>query len=148
MYDDYTGQALPSKKYRELLGTAFCVFNSNNNFIIESILKLDKYHYYSWYELIDKDSGFLLEDIKKTITKESGPKIAETFNELIGMRARLVQSFQVTAADDCTSDDADNQILATKYSDGRQEYITQQYLLNFIKLNEELSGFLYELRGY
>ncbi|OAT30947.1 selenium binding protein [Proteus myxofaciens] len=143
MYEDYSRQSLPSKKYRELLGTAFCVFNSNNKFVIENILKLDRYHYYSWYELIDKDSALLLTDIKKTITRESGPEIAETFNELVQMRARLVQSFQVTV-----DDGVDNQILATRYSDGRQEYITQQYLLNFIKLNQKLSDLLYDLRGY
>ena len=34
MYEDYTRQALPSKYYRELLGSAMCVFNSNNAFII------------------------------------------------------------------------------------------------------------------
>ena len=28
MYESYTRQALPSKKYRELIGTAICVFNS------------------------------------------------------------------------------------------------------------------------
>ena len=27
MYESYTRQALPSKKYRELIGTAICVFN-------------------------------------------------------------------------------------------------------------------------
>lgn len=38
MYENYTRQALPSKTYRELLGTALCVFNSNNAFIIENVL--------------------------------------------------------------------------------------------------------------
>ncbi len=36
MYESYSKQALPSKEYRELLGTALCVFNSNNNFVIET----------------------------------------------------------------------------------------------------------------
>ena len=35
MYENYTRQSLPSKEYRELLGSAICVFNSNNSFIIE-----------------------------------------------------------------------------------------------------------------
>lgn len=38
MYESYTRQALPSKEYRELLGSAICVFNSNNAFVIENIL--------------------------------------------------------------------------------------------------------------
>lgn len=38
MYEHYSRQCLPSKKYRELLGSAVCVFNSNNSFIIENIL--------------------------------------------------------------------------------------------------------------
>lgn len=41
MYEDYTRQSLPSKEYRELLGSALCVFNSNNAFIIENILRED-----------------------------------------------------------------------------------------------------------
>lgn len=43
MYEAYTRQSLPSKKYRELLGSALCVFNSNNSFMIENIIiKLDE----------------------------------------------------------------------------------------------------------
>ena len=38
MYEEYTRQSLPSKIYRELLGSAMCVFNSNNCFVIENIL--------------------------------------------------------------------------------------------------------------
>ena len=41
MYENYTRQALPSKKYRELLGSALCVFNANNAFVIENILRSD-----------------------------------------------------------------------------------------------------------
>lgn len=40
MYEKYSRQALPEKQYRELLGSALCVFNSNNSFIIENILKM------------------------------------------------------------------------------------------------------------
>lgn len=45
MYEEYSKQALPSKKYRELLGSALCVFNSNNSFIIENILRVDSKNY-------------------------------------------------------------------------------------------------------
>jgi hypothetical protein len=51
MYEAYTRQSLPSKKYRELLGSALCVFNSNNSFMIENIIRIDSAN--DWYELID-----------------------------------------------------------------------------------------------
>ena len=38
MYESYTRQSLPPESYRELLGTALCVFNSNNAFVIENFL--------------------------------------------------------------------------------------------------------------
>lgn len=59
MYDMVrTKQSLPSKKYRLLLDTALYVFSSNNGFIIENIFHTDSS--YSWYELIDKESGRLM----------------------------------------------------------------------------------------
>lgn len=45
MYEDYSKQALPYKEYRELIGTAICVFSSNNAFIIENIIKTDSEQY-------------------------------------------------------------------------------------------------------
>ena len=71
MYEGYSRQALPSKKYRELLGSAVCVFNSNNAFIIENILKNDQANEYSWHELIDHTSGQLSTAVKNTITRQS-----------------------------------------------------------------------------
>lgn len=41
MYESYSRQALPRAKYRGLLGSAICVFNSNNDFIVENILNYD-----------------------------------------------------------------------------------------------------------
>lgn len=70
MYEEYSHQSLPSKNYRELLGTAISVFNSNNQFVIENVLRVDNSNY-NWYELIDGTSGDLLEPIKETITKNS-----------------------------------------------------------------------------
>ena len=37
MYEDYSKQALPSKKHGELLGASLCIFN--NNFAINEIKK-------------------------------------------------------------------------------------------------------------
>ena len=79
MYESYTRQSLPSKQYRELLGSALCVFNSNNSFIIENILREDGDNVYSWYKLIDMTSGQLKEPISKTITVKVGAEIANLF---------------------------------------------------------------------
>jgi len=138
MYEKYSRQALPSKKYRELLGSALCVFNSNNQFVIENVLRLDNSKY-NWYELIDKTSGELFEPIKETITNESGTEITILFSELVSIRNRIVHSFQIT--------ENDNQILRTKNNKHEQYNITEDYLLEFIRKNEELSDMLNKFRG-
>ncbi|XZU98523.1 selenium binding protein [Acinetobacter baumannii] len=147
MYESYTRQALPSKKYRELIGTAICVFNSNNSFMIENILRVDQTGQYEWHKLIDKMSGRLSDDIEKTITAKSDATIAQLFSDIVDIRNRIVHSFQITAPAGIT-DDVDNQMLATKHRDGRQERITEEYLMRFIKLNEELSTKLHQFRGF
>lgn len=141
MYETYTRQALPSKEYRELLGSALCVFNSNNAFIIENVLRSDDHNQYDWYRLIDLESGKLKEPIKNTITEKSDENIANLFNELVTMRNRIVHSFQVTCCDE--------QKLATKVKgSGEQFVITEDYLMKFIKKNEQLSTALHCFRGY
>ncbi len=56
MYDtSLTRMSLPTERYRLLLGTALSVFSSNNSFVIENILHTDDS--YSWFKLIDKESG-------------------------------------------------------------------------------------------
>lgn len=140
-YENYTRQALPNKKYRELLGSAICVFNSNNSFIIENILKRDDDGKYSWYNLIDEPSGELTKPIKETITKNSDTKIAKSFNAIVEMRNRIVHSFQITDKDG-------TQKLATKEKNGTQYIITEEYLFEFIRKNEKLSILLHDFRGY
>ncbi|MDO4703448.1 selenium binding protein [Tannerella sp.] len=141
MYEKYTKQALPSKEYRELLGSAICVFNSNNAFIIENILREDSSQKYNWWDLIDRMSGQLNSPIENTITAKAGPEISELFKNITAMRNRIVHSFQITDVDG-------EQRLATKYKDGRQEVICENYLHEFIRLNECLSSKLHEFRGY
>lgn len=149
MYEPYSRQALPSKEYRELLGSAICVFNSNNSFVIENILANDQSNEFSWHELIDRTSGDLSKPIKDTITKRSNTKIAQKFENIIQKRNRIAHSFQVTDSKESDySDGIDNQILATKYKNGKQEYITQDFLHNFIKENEELSDMLHKFRDF
>jgi len=139
MYEEYSRQALPSKKYRELLGSAICVFNSNNQFIIENILRIDN-STYNWYELIDKTSGDLSEAIKETITKRSNTKIASLFFEIVSKRNRIIHSFQIT--------ENNEQILRTKNKKHEQYNITEDFLFTFIKENEILSSMLHDFRGF
>ena len=54
MYENYTRQSLPTKEYRELLGSAICVFNSNNSFIIENILRAGSEIAQIFSDLVDK----------------------------------------------------------------------------------------------
>lgn len=141
MYDTrLTRMSLPSEYYRILLGTALSVFSSNNSFIIENISNLD--NSYSWHELIDKESGHLRDIIKKTITSNSDEKIEEKFMKIVQMRNRIIHGFRVTSLNN-------EQIIATKVKGtGEQFDITENYLIEFIKLNEELSEMLHIYRGY
>ena len=141
MYESYTRQALPSKRYRELLGTALCVFNSNNAFVIENILHTDRKNY-DWYSLIDKESGRLKSTIEATICLNGGHAVAELFADIIQKRNRIVHSFQITDKDG-------EQRLATKtpIKNGNKQFvITEDYLMQFIKDNQRLSSLLYEYR--
>ena len=143
MYEDYSRQALPNKRYRELLGSSICAFNSNNAFIIETILRLDDDGRYTWYRLIDMESGKVLNDALKPIKNLCGEQIYQQFGELVKMRNRIIHSFQIT-------DSSGEQILATKEQEkngNRQFHITEKYLLDFIEKNEALSDCLHQLRG-
>lgn len=141
MYENYTRQSLPAKEYRELLGSAICVFNSNNSFIIENVLREDGERNYNWYDLIDKTSGQLKAAINDTITTKAGSEIAQIFSDLVDKRNRIIHNFQIT-------NDDKKQILATKDKQHNQFVITKEYLLDFIKANEVLSDKLYTFRGY
>ncbi|WET42419.1 selenium binding protein [Citrobacter enshiensis] len=148
MYEDYSHQSVPSKKYRELIGTAVCVFNSNNGFIIENILRIDTDENYSWYELTDRTSGRLLNPIKNTISNAVGDSISQLFSELVEVRNRIVHSFRITAPEGMSSD-GDDQILSTKHKNSdKTDIITEEYIMDFIRKNDELSSKLHELRGY
>lgn len=82
MYEPYTRQSLPSKEYRELLGSALCVFSSNNGFIIENIIHTS--NAYDWYNLIDLESGKLKKSIADTISRNTGNKDIEIlFSEIV-----------------------------------------------------------------
>ena len=144
MYENYTRQSLPTKKYRELLGSAICVFNSNNAFLVENILRCDDLGKYDWYHLIDLEFGKLKGSIHDVISSRCGDEIEDLFVNIVNMRNRIIHSF-------CITDSEGEQILATKekVKDGnRQFHIDEDYLLEFIGLNQQLSDLLYNLRGY
>ena len=136
MYEKYSRQALPTRKYRELLGSALCVFNANNSFIIENILHIDK-EKYNWYNLIDKTSGSLKNIVKNAIKKYDSD-ICLLFEALIEKRNRIVHSFQITYHNE--------QILATKDKENKQYIISEEFLLSFIRDNEMLCDRLYKLK--
>lgn len=139
MYEPYSRQALPSREYRQLLGSAICVFNSNNSFIIENILRITDE--VTWYQLIDKPSGKIKKILKKNA--ETVPvEILDLFEALVEKRNRIIHSFQITIEDQ-------SQLLATKtpIDDGNKQFrITKEYLMDFIKKNEQLSDLLYDWR--
>lgn len=140
MNESYTRQALPSKEYRELLGSAICVFNSNNAFIIENIFHTNSEDF-DWCGLIDKESGRLIDSIKLTITEAIGDEIEVLFAEIVKMRNRIIHSFQITFGGE--------QILATKTkaAEGNVQFrITKEYLRDFIEKNQILSDLLYQYR--
>lgn len=143
MYESYTRQSLPTKEYRELLGTALCVFSSNNGFIIENIIKTNDS--FDWYSLVDKESGLLIDNISETISTTCGNKeIENLFSEIVDMRNRIIHGFRITS-------ESGEQILATKSlkKKGNVQFeITTAYLIDFIKKNEKLSDLLHQYRGY
>lgn len=137
-----TRQALPPESYLSLLGASLCVFNSNNAFIIENILRTDGSSL-AWHDLIDLESGQLKPHVARTITKESGDSaVADLFNEVISMRNRIIHSFRITAGDG-------TQMLATKVRKTHEQFcITEGYLVSFLEKNERLSSLLHEYRGF
>lgn len=149
MYENYTRQSLASKEYRELLGTAIYVFNANNAFIIENILRNDESKKYTWHSLMDLTSGKLIKKAKQTILNEAqnqnneelGNEIIDLFQKLIEMRNRIIHSFAIT-------DTSNKQILSTKDKNNRQFIISIEILMKFIKDNEKLALLLHDFRGY
>ena len=144
MYESYTRISLPTKEYRELLGSALCVFNSNFGFLIENILREDGANKYNWFQLIDLEGGKLTKRIHDTISNKHGDEIETLFVEIVNMRNRIIHSFRIT-------DNSGEQILATKTREsdgGKQFHITEEYLYKFVEANNRLSDMLHTLRRY
>ena len=141
MYIELTSQAVPSQEYRELVGTALFVFNSNNSFIIENILHTNSAEF-NWYDLVDKESGHLVPIVAATIQMQTTEDIYKLFSEIVIMRNRIIHSFAIT-----DTDGEAKLATKTKVREGNKQFIiTKEYLIDFIKKNEALCSMLHEYR--
>ena len=112
--------------------------------MIENILRCDEIGKYDWYHLTDLESGKLKKSVHEVISSKCGTEIEDLFVTIVNMRNRIIHSFRIT-------DENGEQILATKekVKDGNHQFpITEEYLLEFIGLNQQLSDKLHNLRGY
>ena len=133
-------KTIVKKKAIPFINIFLCTLLFFINNIIENIINTDSD--YSWYDLIDKESGQLKSPIAQTITKNAGGEIAKLFSDIIYKRNRIIHSFRITSS-------KNEQILATKDRITNQQfYIDEHYLINFIELNNKLSYLLHEYRGY
>lgn len=141
-----TKQLMPTEKYRLLLGTALCAFNSNIGFIIENILRLSNDKETTWSDLLDRSYKVLKDIVKKRIEDNSEIDISELFQKICDMRHRIIHSFRITDKDGAPILRAKTK----KYKNKPVEQfdITEEYLEDFIELNGTLSSLLHELRGY
>lgn len=138
----YTHQSLPDEEYCLLLGISISVFNSNNGFMIENILRLDPTK--DWHSLIDKGSGKIKQEMSCFLNSEVEEEITNLFSDIVEKRNRIIHSFRIT-------NQYGEQSLATKSKNrdgGVQFEITKKYLQDFIKENDVLSSKLHELRGF
>ena len=150
MRSQYSNQPVSDPEYMTLLGTALYVFNANNAFIIENMLNISDYR--DWWYLIDQESGTINSMIqgKHYSSAFNGhDEILYLFHDLVLRRNRIIHSFPITSYKE--SDDPDGQILRTKekIKNGNNQFtITKNFLLNFIKDNDNLSQLLNDLRNH
>ncbi len=141
MYEDYTRQSLPSREYREKLGSALCVFNSNFGFIVENILNSSPNDSDNWYDLINLPGSKLQKRMQHSALSKRND-IIELFASIVLKRNRIIHSFRIT-------NKKGEQSLATLEKETLEQYeITEEILLEFIKDNEHLSDLLHEFRGF
>lgn len=97
-----------------------------------------------WYHLTDLESGRLRESVHNVISTQCGSEVENLFVELIKRRNRIIHSYTITNS-------SNQQVLATKklIKGGNIQFeITDEYLFEFIKLNDKLSSMLHKIRGY
>ena len=76
-----------------LIGSSLCVFNSNNSFIIENILRNNEWEY-NCCDLIDRTFERLHKVIEDAI-EEIESRNKNLFKEIVSMRDRIVHSLQI-----------------------------------------------------
>ena len=95
MDEDYTRQSLPSREYREKLGSALCVFNSNFGFIVENILNSSPNDSDNWYDLINLPGSKLQKRMQHSDLSKRND-IIELFASIVLKRNRIIHSFRIT----------------------------------------------------
>lgn len=78
------------------------------------------------------------------IATKCGREVEDLFVELVERRNRIIHNYRITNS-------SNQQVLATKtlIKDGNEQFeITEEYLMEFIKLNDKLSEMLHSIRGY
>ena len=112
--------------------------------MIENILREDITAKYTWYELIDWDSGKIKQRAIEILGGiDNGTQLVNLFSEIVDIRNRIIHSYQITYND--------QQLLCTKtrVKDGNRQFIiSEEYLMEFIRKNEELSTLLHTLRSF
>lgn len=138
-----TKQSITDEEFLYLLGVCQWVFNSNCSFIIEMI---DKEHHNnsneSWAKLIEMTAG-RLKDYKLYIETILGKQIYNMFSELVDERNCIIHSFP-------TGEKVDDYYIPVYRNDSKKIYVKvdKEYLIKFIKKNEELSTTLHKFRTY
>lgn len=135
-----TRLSLPEEEYTELLGSALYAFDCNFSFVIENIINSHKSNK-DWYVLngrASKDND-VSKELLKILDGDKDNRIYKTFRDLISSRNRIVHSFPCTTKDN-------KQMLRTLNDKKEQYYISKEYLLDFIKKNEEFCNLLYDFR--
>lgn len=138
-----TRQSTSDDEFLNLLGVCQWVFNSNCGFIIEMI---DKEHHSNsdepWIRLIELTAGNLL-NYKNKIETILGAEIYSLFSELVNDRNYIIHSIP-------TGKKIDDYVIPIYRNDTKGKYveISKDFMLNFIKRNEELCTLIHKCRGY
>lgn len=68
------------------------MFNSNNAFVVEIVLRISGEENGSWSQLMDRTSGSLGKVVRKVIEPKYGPAIPDLFSDLVNDRNRIGDS--------------------------------------------------------
>lgn len=129
-------QSSTSNEYCQLIGMCVLTFSSNFTLMMENISSsnLSKNN----CKLIDEFDGNTYTKIPDTFDKN----ILNEYKTITDMYYKIIHSF-------CATTESGKQILVKiDEKTNKQFYITEEYMKDFIKRNEDLSRKLHEIRGY